>query len=140
MDSLNAFKGKSSQPTSAELALALGPSSAVWNHLVKSLFEDLDRLEQEWHTYSPKYGWALILKVKKRRIVYLSPCTGYFEASFILGDKAVAAARAGNLAKPILTILDEAPRYPEGTGVRLTVKSEKDLPTIRKLAKIKLAN
>jgi hypothetical protein len=140
MESMNAFTGKTSQPTSEELAVALGPSSVLWNQLVSSLSDDLDRLEQEWHTYSPKYGWALILKVKKRRIVYLSPCARCFQASFILGDRAMAAARAGTLAKPILKILDDAPHYPEGTGVRLTVKSEKDLPAIRKLAKIKLAN
>ena len=140
MESLNVFKGKSTQPTSEELATALGPSSALWNQIVQSLSDDLDRSEQEWHSISPKYGWSLIVKVKKRRIVYLSPFAGYFQASFILGDKAMTAARAGNLAKPIVKILDEAPHYPEGTGVRLAVRSERDLPAIRKLAKIKLAN
>jgi hypothetical protein len=57
-----------------------------------------------------------------------------------LGDKAMDAARASNLAKPIVKILDEAPHYPEGTGVRLMVKNAKDLPAISKLARIKLAN
>ena len=140
MESLNVFKGKLTKPTSEELATALGPSSALWNELLQLLAADLDRSEQEWHSSNPKYGWTLIVKVKKRRIVYLSPFAGYFQASFILGDKAMAAARAGNLAKQIVKILDEAPHYPEGTGVRLAVGNEKDLPAIRKLAKIKLAN
>jgi hypothetical protein len=52
----------------------------------------------------------------------------------------MAAARQSNLAGSTLKRLDEAPRYPEGTGLRLIVKSSKDLVEIRKLALIKLAN
>jgi hypothetical protein len=57
-----------------------------------------------------------------------------------LGDRAVAAARKGDLSKSTLKLLNEAPRYPEGTGVRLMVKVAKDLAAIRKLAFIKMAN
>jgi hypothetical protein len=60
--------------------------------------------------------------------------------ALILGDKAVAAARQSNLAKSTLKLLDEAPRYPEGTGLRLMVKAQKDLAAIKKLALIKMAN
>ena len=87
-----------------------------------------------------KYGWSLRLKDKKRNIIYLSPCEGCFRVAFIFGDKAIAAARQSDLSKSTLKLLDEAPRYPEGTGLRLMVKSAKDLVEIRKLALIKLAN
>ena len=60
--------------------------------------------------------------------------------AFVLGDRAVQAARQGDLPKPVLKAIDEAPRYAEGTGARLIVKGAKDLPAIRKLALIKLAN
>jgi len=95
---------------------------------------------QEWNSYSPKAGWALKLKQKKRTIVYLGPCDGCFRVAFILGDRAVMAARKSDLAKSTLKIIDEAPRYAEGTGVRLIVKAEKDLAAIKKLALIKMAN
>jgi hypothetical protein len=36
--------------------------------------------------------------------------------------------------------IDDAPRYAEGTGVRLLVKAQKNLSGIRKLAAIKLEN
>jgi hypothetical protein len=52
----------------------------------------------------------------------------------------VAAARQSDLSKTTLKLLDEAPRYAEGTGVRLIVKATKDLASVRKLAAIKLAN
>ena len=96
--------------------------------------------EQEWKSSSPKYGWSLRLKLKKRTIVYLGPCDGCFRVAFVLGNRAVAAARQSGLPKPVLKLLDEAPRYAEGTGLRLMVKGPKDLAAIRKLALVKLAN
>jgi hypothetical protein len=44
------------------------------------------------------------------------------------------------LPKAVLKIIDEAPRYPEGTGVRLEIAARKDLAAVRKLAEVKLAN
>ena len=140
MDVPNAFIGKTDQPTAEELSAALGPTSTLWRQLVDSLAKEQGIVDQEWYSLKPKYGWTLLLKLKKRRILYLGPCAGCFRASFILGDRAVAAARASNLPKPLLKLLDEAPHYPEGTGLRLVVKSARDLPAIRKLAQIKMAN
>ena len=139
METVNAFIGKTTRPTDAEVSAALGSTAALWKQLV-SWMEEQGVAIQEWNSYSPKAGWALKLKVKKRNIVYLGPCAGYFRVSFILGDRAVAAARKSDLAKSTLKILDEAPRYSEGTGVRLMVKAAKDLAAIRKLALIKMAN
>jgi len=139
MDSPNAFIGKTTIPSPTELSCVLDQTAPLWAELIDSLAKD-QGLDKEWNSLKPKYGWNLILKLKKRRIVYLGPCVGCFRVSFILGDKAVAAARASNLPKQILKLLDEAPHYPEGTGLRLLVKTAKDLPAIRKLAQIKLAN
>ena len=36
--------------------------------------------------------------------------------------------------------LDAAPKYPEGTGVRLRVRAIRDVAALKKLAAIKLAN
>jgi hypothetical protein len=36
--------------------------------------------------------------------------------------------------------MNEAPKYPEGTGVRLLVKTARDIGPLMKLAAIKLAN
>ena len=140
MDTPNAFIGKTIEPTAGELSAALGPTATLWNQLVESLCGEQPGVFPEWHSLRPKYGWTLLLKFKKRRIVYLGPSAGCFLVAFILGDKAVAAARESTLPKSILKQLDEAPHYPEGTGLRLVVKSAKDLPAIRKLAQIKLAN
>jgi hypothetical protein len=139
MDTPNAFIGKTAPPTQNEIDTALGATADVWNQLLH-WFAEQGVADQEWKSSSPKYGWSLRLKLKKRTIVYLAPCEGCFRVAFVLGDRAVAAARQSDLSKTTLKLLDEAPRYAEGTGVRLIVKATKDLASVRKLAAIKLAN
>jgi hypothetical protein len=139
MDTPNAFIGKTAPPTQNEIDAALGATADVWNQLLH-WFAEQGVADQEWKSSSPKYGWSLRLKLKKRTIVYLATCNGCFRAAFVLGDRAVAAARQSDLSKTTLKLLDEAPRYAEGTGVRLIVKATKDLASVRKLAAIKLAN
>ena len=80
------------------------------------------------------------LKLKKRTIVYLAPCHGKFRVAFVLGDKAMEATRQLKLPKAVMKVIDEAPRYPEGSGVRLEIAARKDLAAVKKLAEVKLAN
>jgi hypothetical protein len=134
----NAFIGKLEQPTVGELAAALGPARVHWDQLLARLAAELNLVVEEWNSYSPKAGWALRLKMKKRNIVYLGPGRGGFNVSFILGDKAVEAARHSTLPKRIVKLVEEGKRYPEGTAVRLEVSSAKDIAAIVKLAAIKL--
>jgi hypothetical protein len=136
----NAFINKPKQPTNAELAAALGPAKAAWDQLLADLAQEYGANVREWNSYSLKAGWSLRVKRKARTIVWLAPCPGAFRVAFILGDKAVLAAQEAKLPKRILKIINEAPKYPEGTGVRLEVKSSKDIATLKKLAAIKLAN
>jgi hypothetical protein len=128
----NAFIGKTEAPTDAELSAALGATRALWDQLVNDLHLD----EEGWKSYSPKHGWSYRLKRGKRRIIYMVPAQGAFEAAFILGDKALAAARESKLPKKVL----DGTRYPEGTGIRVEVKSAKELVLVEKLAAVKLAN
>jgi len=134
----NAFIGKLEQPAEDELTAVLGPARAHWDQLLARLAAELDLVVQEWSSYSPKYGWSLRLKVKKRNIVYFGPSRGGFNVSFVLGDRAVEAARHSTLPRRIVKLVEEGTRYPEGTGVRLEVKGGKDIPAIVKLAAIKL--
>jgi hypothetical protein len=136
----NAFIDKVAKPTEEELAAALGPAKAVWNRFIAGLAEENGVDVQEWSSYSRKAGWLLRLKRKKRTIVWLAPCQGCFRVAFILGDKAMRAARECRLPRRLVKILEEAPKYPEGTGVRFAVKGNKDIAVLKKLAEIKLAN
>jgi hypothetical protein len=136
----NAFIGTLEKPTEEELAATLGPTKVIWDRLVTDLACDHGVDVQEWSSYSPKAGWSLRLKRKKRTIVWLSPCRGCFRVMFILGDRAMEAARRSKLPQRVVRILDEAPRYPEGTGIRMNVKGQRDVGIVEKLAVIKLEN
>ena len=114
----NAFIGKSKKPTHAELAAALGPAKTAWDQLLTELEEDYGVNVHEWRCYSPKWGWSLRAKRKKRTIVWLSPHAGCFTVLFILGDKAMRAARQVRFPQRIVKVMKEAPKYPEGTGIR----------------------
>ncbi len=129
----NAFIGRTKAPTDEELSAELGEARALWDQLLKELALPL----QEWHSYSAKAGWSLRLKAGKRTIVYVTPCQGGLRVSFALGEKAMQAARDSKLPASVMKILDEAPHYAEGTGVRLDVTTKKDLATVKKLAAAK---
>jgi hypothetical protein len=139
MEPPNAFIGATTLPSPEQIRSALGPSATAWEILLKWLI-DQGVTGQEWQSISPKYGWGLRIKQKKRTIVYLGPCKDCFRVSFVLGDRAVKAAKASGIPDSHLQALAEARRYAEGTGLQLIVREESELPPIRTLTEIKLAN
>ena len=141
MEYRNAFLGKTERPSDAELAAALGDTTVLWSEFVSWMASEEGVAAQEWKgIYVHKYGWSMRLKQKSRNIVYLGPGFGCFMVSFVFSDKALKAAKAARLPKAVAQALETAPHYPEGTGLRLLVQKSGDLPAIRKLAAIKVAN
>jgi len=137
-ETLNAFAGKKAQPADDDLTEVLGATKPVWDRLIADLAADYGVTVLEWK--SVKTGWSVRLLRKKRPIVWLSPYRGYFRVSFVLGEKAVVAARECGLPARVRKALDEAPKYPEGTGLRLVIKGQKDIAAVKKLAAVKIAN
>lgn len=136
----NAFVGSTAPPSDEDLSAALGAARAPWDRLVADLAAAHGVEGQEWSSYSRKAGWSMKLKRGDRVIVYLSPCRGCFLASFALGEKAIAAARASRLPDRVLSLLDGAKRYAEGAAVRIEVKGARDLGPVKKIAAAKIAN
>lgn len=136
----NAFINHPSPPAEADLTAALGAAAPIWDAFLLALSGAGIADTRVWKSHSAKWGWSLRVLKKKRTIVWLSPGRGGFDVLFILGERAVAAARSSKLPRHVLAALNAAPKYPEGTGLRLTVKSPRDLPALRKLAAIKAAN
>ncbi len=139
MDFPNAFIGRNTRPSAKDLAATLGDSLAAWKELTAWLSQKGISCA-EWHSTSPKYGWTLRPKLKSRNILYMGPCQGCFRASLVLGDRAVAAARASDLPKALHDEIAGTKRYGEGTPVRLLVKTKEDLAPVRILVEIKLKN
>jgi Protein of unknown function (DUF3788) len=141
MEYSNAFLGKADRPSAIELTAALGASARLWTEFIEWMAKEEGVAGQEWKGICVnKYGWSLRLKQKSRNIVYLGPGKGCFMVSFVLSDKALQAAKEERLPKVVADVLAAAPRYPEGNGVRLVVQRATDLPAIRKISAIKIAN
>ena len=120
---LSAFDDKSRVPQDGDLAATLGSMFVFWNELKRLIASRFSPLSLEWGFASEKTGWGLRLKREKRTILYMTPCKGYFMASFALGEKAVKAAHESDLPVSVLGVIDSAKKYAEGRGVRLEVRS-----------------
>jgi hypothetical protein len=137
---LSAFDDKTKPPKDAELTATLGKTYVIWNEMKKRIASRFAPLTIEWGYTSKTTGWGLRLKQEKRAVLYMTPCKGYFLASFALGEKAVKAAKTSGLQTPVLAVIESAKKYAEGRGVRLEVRTAGDVQNIEKLAQIKMAN
>jgi hypothetical protein len=136
---LSFFDDKAKPPDDADLALALKGSFAFWNDLKQRIAARFTPLSFEWGFTSKSTGWGMRVKRGERIILYMTPCQGYFLVSFALGQKAVAAAQNSDLPASILKTIDSAKKYAEGRGVRLEIRKATDVPSVEKLAVIKMA-
>jgi hypothetical protein len=137
---LSAFNDKSRPPQDDELAVTLGNTFVLWNELKRLIASRFTPLSTEWGFASKKTGWGLRLKGEKRTILYMTPCEGYFLASFALGEKAVKAAHESDLPASVLEVIDSAKKYAEGRGARLEVRNAEDVHNVEKLAVIKMSH
>lgn len=131
---------KSIKPTANQLRKVLGRMKKLWDELRDSIAEHHGPVSEEWVHAGKNYGWSLRLKRKKRAILYMTPCDGFFRVAFAFGEKAVEAAHESNLPVSALNLVDNAPKYPEGRGVRMEIKNRKDIRIAETLAAIKMAN
>jgi hypothetical protein len=137
---LSAFEDKTAAPGERALAEVLGPTSQLWERLKHDLERAHGPLIGEWNFSGKAYGWSFRLKQKKRTLVYMTPCRAHFLASFALGEKACLAAHAAGLPAPVLALIDGAPKYAEGRGLRIPVRTSRDLESVKAVATIKVAN
>jgi hypothetical protein len=136
---LSAFDDKARPPDDTDLSRTLKRSFALWNELKTLIAARFTPLSCEWGFAGKAYGWGLRLKHKKRAVLYMTPCDGYFLASFALGEKAVKVAHNSDLPTSVLQLIDSAKKYAEGRGVRLEVRNAKDVRHVEKLAIIKMS-
>jgi hypothetical protein len=134
----NAFVGKTTRPSDSDLEKALGRAKPLWDQLVAELASEHGVTTREWKSYGAKSGWSLRLMRGTRTIVWLAPYAGCFDVAFIFGEKALTAIRQSAVPARVLRMLDDAPKYPEGTGLRFPIKAVKDIGVVKKLTAIKL--
>ncbi len=136
---LSAFDDPTNPPTPEGLDATLGPAAHAWTELIADVRLHAGELTETWAFASAKFGWSLRLVQQKRVLVYLTPQAGRLLVGVVLGEKAIARTEAAGLAsKRTLEVLDAAPRYAEGRGVRVPVETEDDLAVAIELTRIKI--
>jgi hypothetical protein len=134
------FTDENDRPRDTELARVLGKAKAHWDKLVAHISALGPVASPEWKHYGKKSGWILVVRGKRANLMYLMPREKSFGANFALGEKAVQAALQSDLPAPIIEMIRQSPKYPEGRAVRLTVTSAADVKTAKRLLAIKLEN
>ncbi|HEY5124177.1 MAG TPA: DUF3788 domain-containing protein [Ignavibacteria bacterium] len=136
---LSIFENKSKTPDEKELSEVLGKNFKLWNELKEFTKKEYSGAEAEWKYSGKNYGWGFRLRDKKRVIVYLTPCDGYFLLSIVFGEKATKEALSSGISKDIKKIIESAKVYAEGRGFRVDMKDRKIIGDIKKLIQIKLS-
>lgn len=134
---LSAFDDRAHPPDEDELQTVLGTSAARWSGLIERVTSKFPPGSAEWGYSGRSTGWGLRVKQKDRIVLYMTPCRGYFLASFVLGEKAVQAVLRSDLPAPVVAMIDGARRHAEGRGVRLEVRTAHDVAVVETLAEIK---
>jgi hypothetical protein len=115
---LSAFDDRTHRPEPADLEITLGKAAGFWDQLVAHVADHYAPITELWQFAGTKYGWSLRLRRKERTVLYLTPQRGMFLVGLALGEKAVQAALRGGLPADVRAVIDGAPRYAEGRGVR----------------------
>jgi Protein of unknown function (DUF3788) len=136
---LSSFDDKSRPPAAAEVETVLGEAGELWKGLVAHVVEKFAPTSEVWSFAGPKYGWSLRLRRRDRIVLYMTPQIGHFLVGVVLGERAVEAAQNADLPESVRALIDSAPRYAEGRGIRFTVTTPAELAAAKKLAAIKLA-
>jgi len=135
---MSIFDDKSHIPSENDLTSVLGRAKLHWDGVKEHLAGRYAPLTYSWNFPGAKYGWSYRLIQKKRTILYMIPHRNHFAADFVLGEKAVQRALAGDLPDPIKNLMLSAKKYVEGRGVRCEVRTKKDVEIVKKLADIKM--
>jgi len=135
---LSVFDDEAGPPDARELADSLGKSGPLWDELVRHVAESYPPITEVWDHGGDKFGWSLRLKRGDLIVFHLTPQLGQYLLGVVLGEPAAERARDELLPGDVLELIDGAPRYGEGRGIRLPIRTEDDLKTAVTLAALKL--
>jgi hypothetical protein len=136
----SAFLDRGSAPTRAQLESVLGKTTSLWTELQRGLASTFAPLSERWSFSGKTHGWLLQLKRRDKTVVNLVPCRDHFVASLALSEDGCETAHGSGLTASVVSLIEQAPKYPEGRGVRLEVRNRKDVVTVQRLAAIRMAS
>lgn len=138
--STSIFCNKAEKPEAKDITEVLGAAEQLWNNVKNYISESFSETLEEWKFYGKTSGWTLLIKHKKRTILYLFPNSSFFIVSFVFGGRAVQEALASPLPSLILEKIENAISYMEGKSFQVEVRTEEDVENVKKLIHIRINN
>jgi len=140
MANTNQFKEKNEPPNEKRIQEILR-SNYIYLEAIRSYITDtIGETKEEWKYYGAKYGWNLKKFYKKRNLFFIGMYDGYFQISFVFGERAVNAVVDSDISDKLKKELTEARKYAEGRGLSIQVQDDTHLEDIKKLLQIKINN
>ena len=124
-------------PSHAELEAALGSAFSLWTAIFRMVEKTCSPLSQAWQPSKAEFGKLCLLQSRKRTLLYLTPDRDQVGIAIVLGERAFQLAMASALPEAIKHLLLAAKPYAEGRGIRFSISSAEELPTVAKLLEIK---
>lgn len=135
---LSILEDKSKLPGETDLTEALGSIKPLWDELIQHVKDLCSPITEDWKHYGKNSGWTLKLLLKKRNLFFLYPNKEHFYVVFVFGEKAVEAVLTSTLPSEIIEALRQAPKYAEGRGCRVEVRTREDIENVKIMLSIKL--
>ena len=127
------FGEKEIVPTEEMLSAALNDKQLLWDKIL-----EFSGGIGEWKFYGKAAGWTFQVKKSKRTLFYMMPKDGWFQMTFVYGERAVCAAPLFELPEKVLNDLEQAKVYAEGRSVAVEILSNKDIDIVEKMLQLKL--
>ena len=124
----------------SDLKEVLDESAALLNAIEQFLVELCSEFIPEWKFYGKQAGWTVAYRCEDRTVFHLIPQPGLFTVVFVLGMRGAAACRDSALPDEVKSSIEKAREYAEGRTVRVEVRTQADVATVKQLVSIKLAN
>jgi hypothetical protein len=134
------FLDKTVEPSDKNLKDALSASYKYWIEIQKEFLIEYGEIIPEWKFYDKKTGWTMKNMFKKRNLFFFKPYKGYFNLTFVFGDKAVSAIEKSSVSEDLIQELRLSKKYMEGRVLTVKVSKKSDLQNIYKLVEIKVQN
>jgi hypothetical protein len=134
------FLDKTVEPSDKNLKDALSASYKYWVEIQKEFLIEYGEIIPEWKFYDKKTGWTMKNMFKKRNLFFFKPYKGYFNLTFVFGDKAVSAIEKSSVSEDLIQELRLSKKYMEGRVLTVKVSKKSDLQNIYKLVEIKVHN
>jgi hypothetical protein len=126
-----AFTVKDRKPDNKILEQNLGENYTHLEKIREFVRAEIGETKEEWKYYGRKIGWTLKTFYKKRNLYFISIYEGWFQLSFVFGDRAFNTILDSDLSDQRKEELKSARKYAEGRGIGLKFDNPEPLADFR---------